>query len=383
MKAIFAAGGTAGHINPALAIADKLKSVFPDAEIMFIGTPQGMEARLVTKAGYNFTPVEMAGFQRHISIQNIGRNAKAAYLYFFAAKRAVRKILKEFQPDIVIGTGGYVTGTVLGQAAALGIKTVTHESNSYPGMATKMLAKKADKVLLATADAEKYLSSTEHCVVTGNPLRSNIKIEERSAARKRLGLPDQFTILSFGGSLGANRITEAVAELIAWEEKTGGINHIHSYGGKGKELFYSALEQSGAHEDKSKHIFRDYIDKMYTCMCAADLIISRAGAMTITELMAIGRPAVLVPYPNAAENHQYYNALTLSNAHAAILIEDKDLTKARLVEEVSELYNDRGRLALMEENSRRSAKNDAADRILGEIIDLLGKEKFENQGSTD
>ena len=133
MKAIFAAGGTAGHINPALAIADKLKSVFPDAEIMFIGTPQGMEARLVTKAGYNFTPVEMAGFQRHISIQNIGRNAKAAYLYFFAAKHAVRKILKEFQPDIVIGTGGYVTGTVLGQAAALGIKTVTHESNSYPG----------------------------------------------------------------------------------------------------------------------------------------------------------------------------------------------------------------------------------------------------------
>ena len=376
MKAIFAAGGTAGHINPALAIADKLKSVFPEAEILFIGTPQGMEARLVTKAGYNFTPVEMAGFQRKLSIQNIGRNAKAMYLYFFAAKHAVRKILKEFQPDIVIGTGGYVTGTVLGQAAALGIKTVTHESNSYPGMATKMLAKKADKVLLATADAEKYLSSTERCVVTGNPLRSNIEIEERSAARKRLGLPDQFTILSFGGSLGANRITEAVAELIAWESKTGGINHIHSYGGKGKELFYSALEQSGAKEDKSCHILRDYI---HTSNRAADLIISRAAAMTITELMAIGRPAVLVPYPNAAENHQYYNALTLSNAHAAILIEDKDLTKARLVEEVSALYNDRGRLALMEENSRRSAKNDAADRILSELIDLLGEDKFTGQ----
>lgn len=372
MKVIFAAGGTAGHINPALAIADKLKSVFPQAEILFIGTPQGMEARLVTRAGYAFSPVEMAGFQRHLSIQNIGRNARAMYLYFFAAKRAVRKILREFQPDIVIGTGGYVTGTVLGQAAAMGIRTVTHESNSYPGMATRMLAKKADRILLASADAEKYLSSTERCVVTGNPLRSNIEIEERSAARKRLGLPDQFTILSFGGSLGANRITEAVAELIAWEEKTGGVNHIHSYGGKGKELFYSALEKSGAKEDKSKHIFRDYIDNMYTCMCAADLIISRAGAMTITELTAIGRPSILVPYPNAAENHQYYNALTLSDAHAAILIEDKDLTKARLVEEVSALYADRSRLALMEENAGRSAKNDAADRILGEIIDLLG-----------
>ena len=381
MKAIFAAGGTAGHINPALAIADKLKSVFPEAEILFIGTPQGMEARLVTKAGYDFAPVEMAGFQRKISIQNIGRNARAAYLYLFAAKHAVRKILREFKPDIVIGTGGYVTG----------IKTVTHESNSYPGMATRMLAKKADKILLATADAEKYLKSTEHCVVTGNPLRSNIEIEERSAARKRLGLPDQFTILSFGGSLGARRVNEVVgdlcaweqhehkpvAELIAWEEKNGGINHIHSYGGKGKDLFYGALEQSGAHEDKTKHIFRDYIDNMYTCMCAADLIISRAGAMTITELMAIGRPAILVPYPNAAENHQYYNALTLSDAHAAILIEDKDLTKARLVEEVSALYSDRSRLALMEENSRRSAKNDAAGRILSEILDLLGEKGAE------
>jgi UDP-N-acetylglucosamine--N-acetylmuramyl-(pentapeptide) pyrophosphoryl-undecaprenol N-acetylglucosamine transferase len=379
MKAIFAAGGTAGHINPALAIADKMKSVFPETEILFIGTPQGMESRLVTKAGYDFVGVEMAGFQRHISVQNIGRNVKAAYCYLVSAKIKVRKIIKDFQPDIVIGTGGYVTATVLGQAAALGIKTVTHESNSYPGMATKMLAKKADKVLLATEDAKKYLSSTERCVVTGNPMRSNIEIEERSAARKRLGLPEGFTVLSFGGSLGANRITEAVAELIAWENKVGGINHIHSYGGKGKELFYNALEASGVTEDKSRHIFREYIDNMYTCMCAADIIISRSGAMTITELTAIGRPAILVPYPNAAENHQYYNALTLSNAHAAVLIEDKDLTKARLVDEVSKLYNDRHRLELMEENAKKSAKNNAADVILSEIIDVLGEENLKDK----
>jgi len=377
MRFLFACGGTAGHVNPAVGVAGRIRELLPESEILFIGALGKMEMELVPREGYEIRGVPVSNLSRSLSVEGIRHNIKFVS-DLIKSGPACRKIIEEFQPDVVIGTGGYVTGTVLGQAAALGIKTVTHESNSYPGMATKMLAKKADKVLLATADAEKYLSSTEHCVVTGNPLRSNIKIEERSAARKRLGLPDQFTILSFGGSLGANRITEAVAELIAWEEKTGGINHIHSYGGKGKELFYSALEQSGAHEDKSKHIFRDYIDNMYTCMCAADLIISRAGAMTITELMAIGRPAVLVPYPNAAENHQYYNALTLSNAHAAILIEDKDLTKARLVEEVSALYNDRGRLALMEENSRRSAKNDAADRILSEIIDLLGKEKFEN-----
>ena len=376
MRAIFAAGGTAGHINPALAIADKVKSVFPETEILFVGTPSGMEARLVTKAGYNFTAVEMAGFQRRISVRNIGRNFKAAYCYLISAKMKVRKILKDFKPDVVIGTGGYVTGTVLGQAAAMGIKTVTHESNSYPGMATKMLAKKADKVLLATEDAKKHLNTDERCVVTGNPLRSNIPIEERESARKRLGLPDGFTVLSFGGSLGANRITEAVAELIAWEGKKGGINHIHSYGGKGKELFYDALDSSGAVEDKTRHIFKDYIDNMYTCMCAADLIISRAGAMTVTELTAIGRPAILVPYPNATENHQYYNALTLSNAHAAILIEDKDLTRARLVDEVSKLFADRQRLELMEENAKKSARNNAADVILKEIIERLGEDKM-------
>ncbi len=373
MKAVFAAGGTAGHINPALAIADKMKAHYPDLEILFIGTPNGLEAKLVQKAGYDFKGVEMAGFQRSLSVKSIGKNFKALYYYCISAKRQVKKILKEFGPDIVIGTGGYVTGTVLTQAVSMGIKTVTHESNSYPGMATKMLAKKADKVLLATEDAKKYLSSTERCIVTGNPLRSNIEIEPREAARERLGLPQGFTILSFGGSLGANRITEAVAELIAWEQKKGGINHIHSYGGNWKDKFYTALDQSGAKEDGTRHIFKDYIDNMYTCICAADLIICRAGAMTITELTAIGRPAILVPYPNAAENHQYYNALTLSNANAAILIEDKDLTKARLVEEVSQLYADRQRLALMEENAKKSSKNNVGDTILGEIIELLEK----------
>ena len=185
-------------------------------------------------------------------------------------------------------------------------------------------------------------------------------------------------MLSFGGSLGANRITDAVAELIAWEGRQGGINHIHSYGGNGRERFYSALESSGAAEDKSRHIFKDYIDNMYTCICAADLIISRAGAMTITELTAIGRPSILVPYPNAAENHQYYNALTLSNAGAAIIVEDKDLTKERLVEEVSRLYEDRQALSQMEESAKNSAKNNASDVIMSEIIDLLGREKLES-----
>lgn len=342
-----------------------------------------MEARLVTKAGYNFTPVEMAGFpapyldtehraQREggVSVLLRGKARRPEDTQGIPAGYRYRHRRIRHRDGAQSGGGSRD-------------KDRHPREQLLPGHGDENAREEGRQGAAGNCDAEKYLSSTEHCVVTGNPLRSNIKIEERSAARKRLGLRISSRYSRLAEASEHNGITEAVAELIAWEEKTGGINHIHSYGGKGKELFYSALEQSGAHEDKSKHIFRDYIDNMYTCMCAADLIISRAGAMTITELMAIGRPAVLVPYPNAAENHQYYNALTLSNAHAAILIEDKDLTKARLVEEVSALYNDRGRLALMEENSRRSAKNDAADRILGEIIDLLGKEKFENQGSTD
>ena len=376
MRVIFAAGGTAGHINPALAIADKMKQVFPETEILFIGTPNGMESRLVTKAGYDFKGVEMSGFQRDFSPKSIARNVKAAYRYLISAKIAVRKIIKEFKPELAIGTGGYVTGTVLRQAVSLGIKTVTHESNSYPGAATKLLSDKADKVLLATEDAIKYLKDEKRCIVTGNPLRTNIPIEERSAARERLGSPDCFTVLSFGGSLGANKITEAVAELIAWEQKTGEINHIHSYGGKNKELFLNALKEANVKEDKQHLIFKEYIDNMYTCMCAADLIISRAGAMTITELTEIGRPSVLVPYPAAAENHQYYNAMTLVNENAAILIEDKNLTKARLVDEVSKLYLDTARLRLMEENASKMRKANAADKILKEIVELCGEESF-------
>lgn len=376
MKVIFAAGGTAGHINPALAVADKLKQVFPETEILFIGTPKGMESRLVVKAGYAFKGVEMAGFQRGITARNIFRNVKAAYCYLISAKAAVRRVIKEFKPDLAVGTGGYVTATVLGQAAAMGVKTVTHESNSYPGMATKMLCGKADKVFLASADAMKYLKNTERCVITGNPLRTNIPIEERSEAKKRLGLRDGFTILSFGGSLGANKITESVAALIAWEQKTGGVNHIHAYGRGNRDVFYDALKLNGVRADDERLDLREYIDNMYTCMCAADLIISRSGAMSVTELTEIGRPSILVPFPKAAENHQFYNAMTLVNENAAVLIEDKDLTGELLIEKVAELYGDRARLAEMEKNAAGMKRSNAADKILSEIIELVGEDKF-------
>lgn len=373
MNVAFAAGGTGGHINPALAIADKLKEVFPDTKILFIGSPDGLESKLVKKAGYDFAPVKMAGIQRKLTPHNIKLNVQAVHYYLNAGK-CIRKIFDGFSPDLVIGTGGYVTGTVLKTALKCGIKTALHESNSLPGVSTKMLAPKADLVMLGTEDAKKHLGECKKCVVTGNPLRNNIPIEEKSAARKRLGLPDCLTILSAGGSQGASRINDAVVHLLAYEQKKGNINHIHGYGKHGKDTFMQSLAENGVDPDNEHFIIKEYIDNMYTCMCASDLIITRAGAMTLTELMAIGRASVLIPYPYAAENHQYYNALTLQNANAGRIIDDKELTGAVLIDTVTKLADDPELLKLMSENAAKLSKHDAAGVILREITDLMGLE---------
>ena len=371
MNVAFAAGGTGGHINPALAIADKLKEVFPDTKILFIGSPDGLEAKLVKKAGYDFAPVKMAGIQRKLTPHNIKLNFQAVHYYLNAGK-CIRKIFDGFSPDLVIGTGGYVTGTVLKTALKCKIKIALHESNSLPGVSTKMLATKADLVMLGTEDAKKHLSECKRCVVTGNPLRNNIPIEEKSAARKRLGLPDCLTILSAGGSQGASRINEAVVHLLSYEQKKGNINHIHGYGKHGKDTFMQSLTENGVDPDNEHFIIKEYIDNMYTCMCASDLIITRAGAMTLTELMAIGRASILIPYPYAAENHQYYNALTLQNANAGRIIDDKELTGAVLIDTVTKLADDPELLKLMSENAAKLSKHDAAGVILREITDLMG-----------
>lgn len=371
MNVAFAAGGTGGHINPALAIADKLKEVFPETKILFIGSPDGLESKLVKKAGYDFAPVKMAGIQRKLTPHNIKLNVQAVHYYLSAGKR-IKKIFDDFSPDLVIGTGGYVTGTVLKTAIKCGIKTALHESNSLPGVSVKMLASKADIVMLGTEDAKKHLGECKKCVVTGNPLRNNIPIEEKSAARKRLGLPDCLTILSAGGSQGASRLNEAVVQLLSYEQKKGNINHIHGYGKHGKDTFMQSLADNGIDAENPHFIIKEYIDNMYTCMCASDLIITRAGAMTLTEIMAIGRASILIPYPYAAENHQYYNALTLQNANAGRIIDDKDLTGAVLIDTVNKLADDPELLKLMSENAAKLSKHDAAGIILREITELMG-----------
>lgn len=374
MRILFACGGTAGHINPALAVAAVIREKHPDARILFAGNPSGMEARLVPQAGFDFTPIKVKGFQRRLSWYNIKNNILAAAYLTTAGSRA-GKILEGFGPDVVMGTGGYVSGPVVREAARRGYKTLTHEQNAFPGVTTKLLAKRVDKILLAVPKAKEYLPPERDYVVTGNPVREEILFADRGQARERLGVGDRVCILSFGGSLGARRVNESVADLIAHHTKTGRFHHIHATGSYGVELLPSLLREKGIPDwKKVPHLdIREYIDDMPQCLAAADLVICRAGAITLSELEAAGKASILIPSPNVAENHQYHNAMVLQNADAAVVLEEKDLTGARLCEVFDRLCADPGKLKQLGRNAASLSILDANERIYREIIELLGR----------
>ena len=366
MKILFAGGGTAGHINPALAVADYIKENHPDAEISYIGTADKLEARLVPEKGYAFYTIDVAGFQRKLSLKNIERNISAA-VKAVTSSAASKKLLKEIQPDIVVGTGGYVSGPVLREAKKLGIKTAIHEQNAFPGVTTKMLASKADRVMLAMPEAEKYLKLRKEPVITGNPVRGELLKISRDEARAKLGLDSRPLILSFGGSLGARHINEAVTELIKWHNGTGRFYHIHGTGKAGYESVTRAL--SGI--DLAPQIdVREYINDMDVCMAAADLVICRAGAITLSELCCCGKPSVLIPSPYVAENHQYHNAMTLKKAGAAEVLEEKDLTGQSLIDTVSKIIDNKPLLERMGNAARKHAITDANKRIYDVLMQL-------------
>ena len=372
LKILFACGGTAGHINPALAVAGTIKKEHPQAELLFAGNPNGMEAKLVPKAGYRFVPIEIQGFQRKPSLRNLRYNLRSARLLLSASGKA-RAIIQDFGPDVVMGTGGYVSGPVVRCAAKMGVKTVAHEQNAFPGVTTKLLCKHVDKVLLAVEKAAEHLPRGRDYVVTGNPVRQEILFADRREARKSLGVGDRLCLLTFGGSLGAMRVNQAVADVMAWHHKTGKIHHIHAMGQYGTELFPQLLREKGVDYENDPHLdIREYIHDMPQCIAAADLVICRAGAISLSELEAAGRASILIPSPNVAENHQYHNAMVLANKSAAIVIEEKELTGQRLCRVVQELAEDPQELRNLSRNAGAMAIVDAAQRISREIYSLLG-----------
>ena len=376
MKVLFACGGTAGHINPGLSIAAALGSRCPDIQIRFAGNPDGMEARLVPGAGFEFVPFRAMGIQRRLTPYNIYRNAKSVCLLLTAQARA-KKVIRAFEPDLVVGTGGYVSGPILMTAAKMGIPTATHEQNAFPGVTTKLLAKQVDKVLLAVEKAKEYLpkEAAGKCIVTGNPVRPEILTERREVARRKCGVPEgKLCILSFGGSLGAQRVNEAVADVMAWHIKEGKLHHIHATGQYGVELLPRLLQDRKVpYSDNPCLDIREYIDDMPACLAAADLVICRAGASTLSELAAAGRASILIPSPNVAENHQYHNAMVLQNAGAAVVLQEKELTGEALVKLVKELTQDPARLRRLGENAKKIAAPRAVEEIADQLLALVQK----------
>ncbi|MBQ5336673.1 MAG: undecaprenyldiphospho-muramoylpentapeptide beta-N-acetylglucosaminyltransferase [Oscillospiraceae bacterium] len=373
MRALITGGGTGGHINPALAIASIIKEHEPDSQFLFAGTPFGMEARLIPEAGYDFAPIKVRGFQRKISLENIKRNAEAAAYLVTALPRA-KQIIKEFRPDVVIGTGGYVSGPVVYQAAKLGIPTAIHEQNAYPGVTTRILTKKVNKVMLTVKEALDYLGTDIDYTVTGLPVRAELFEKTKDEARKELGFDDSFTVLSFGGSLGAGCINETMAEVIKYTRANDlKINHIHGYGGMGRDSFPAAMKKYGVPMKSDRTRITEYINDMDTCMAAADLVICRSGATTLAELEAMGKPAILIPSPIVAGNHQFHNANVLGKAGAAIVIEQKNVKCEEVTGIIEDLYNDPSRVKEMSECSKKLWIADTSDKIWQTVESIVRK----------
>ena len=373
MRVLIAAGGTAGHINPALAIAGVIRKHCPQAEIHFAGRKAGMEYKLVTAQGYPFHHIEVNGIQRSLTPKNLVRNVQAVWNLALSGPKA-KAMMKEVQPDLVIGCGGYVSGPVVRCAAKMGIATAIHEQNAFPGVTNKLLAKDVDVIFAAMPAAVEKLGAPQKTTVVGNPVRPEIFAQDRAAARAKLKAGDRTVILSFGGSLGARRINEVVADLAAWEQKQPrNILHLHATGSRGVELFKNLAKEKGFSYNENL-VVSEYINNMPELLAASDLVISRAGALTLAELEAVGRAAILIPSPNVAENHQYYNALELQKAGAALVVEEKDLNGEKLIAMVEELLAQPGRLAQMGRNAQSLAEPHSLDKIWAKLAQLMGLE---------
>jgi UDP-N-acetylglucosamine--N-acetylmuramyl-(pentapeptide) pyrophosphoryl-undecaprenol N-acetylglucosamine transferase len=367
LRVLLTGGGTGGHINPALAIADIIKMNVPDAHIAFVGTEKGLENRLVPKENYKLYHIEIQGIKRSFSLSNV----KTAYLVLTSPSKA-KKIIQEFKPDIVIGTGGYVCWPLLKAASSMGIPTMVHESNALPGVAVRQLQKKVDVILTNFKATEELLDTDKKIVNVGNPLRKTYATVDREEARKKLCIDSsKFVILSFGGSLGAQRVNEAAVNVMRnFSSKKEDVIHYHSGGSRGYENAMRLFVGYGLEKDESL-VLKDYIYDMPLYMAAADLVICRAGAMTLTEIAMMKKAAILIPSPNVADNHQYKNAKVLADAGAAMLIEEKDLNEESITKAVEQLYSDASMRKKMEEAISVFCNRDAGKLIYEEMSSLL------------
>lgn len=361
IRVIVAGGGTGGHIFPGLAIAGSLKRLSPSVEILFVGAKGKMEMRKVPEEGYKIEGIDIAGYNRSSLFKNVSLPVKLIRSYF-----QVKKILKRFQPDAVVGVGGYSSFPVLRLAQSAGIPTFIHESNSLPGKSNLILGKRAARVFVATDGMEKYFPESK-IIVSGNPVRSQLlQKAEKTESLSFFGLkPGVWTILAVGGSLGARSINEAIASnMDYWTEK-----NLQLIWQTGKN--YSPDEKVSSLKS-GKIWMKPFINRMDLAYGAADVVIARAGAMTITELEVQGKASVLVPYPFAAEDHQTVNAKKLVDKNAAAMIKDSEI-KEKLVPELNKLFADERQIRILENNISALAKPHADSVIAEEILKYIKK----------
>lgn len=366
MRVIIAAAGTAGHINPGIAIANKIKKESPSSEIMFLGTDRGLENDLVPRAGYTLKTIEAYGLSKKISIQSLKNNIKT-----LKGVSEAKKIVKEFEPDIVIGTGGYICGAAILAAKKHKIPTMLHESNAFPGKAVRILSKKVDTILISFENARKELPKAKNIVLTGTPTKIKdlgLTRTQKNEVLRQLGLkPDKPVVLIFGGSQGAKAINDTITKII--NEK---LNKNYQIMWAPGPLQFELVKQRIKNLSKQKEVkIVPYIYNMEEILNSVDLVISRSGAMTITEISKVGKPAIFIPLPNVSNNHQEYNAKVLEGVNAAKIILNKDLNPSSLNQQIEEIILNEKKALQMGQNAKKIAVADVEDKIYQEIKRLV------------
>jgi UDP-N-acetylglucosamine--N-acetylmuramyl-(pentapeptide) pyrophosphoryl-undecaprenol N-acetylglucosamine transferase len=358
---IISGGGTGGHVFPAISIANALKEIEPGIEILFVGAKGRMEMEKVPKAGYEIKGLPIIGIQRKLTMKNLQVPFK-----LFQSLRQAKQIIKSFKPDVVVGVGGYASGPVLRIASRKGIPTVIQEQNSYAGLTNRLLAKRADKICVAYDGMEQYFPK-EKILNTGNPVRKDIipTADKREEASRHFNLSaEKKTILSIGGSLGAGSINNSIIKELKQLE-TSDIQLVWQCG----KNYYQKANEALQHYNLSNIKLMDFINRMDLAYAAADVIISRAGAGTISELALVNKPVILIPSPNVAEDHQTKNARSLADKNAAIIIKDNE-AQDKLIRETLDLIRNESKMQELKQNIQTFAKPDSAKTIANEILKL-------------
>ncbi|MBR4099185.1 MAG: undecaprenyldiphospho-muramoylpentapeptide beta-N-acetylglucosaminyltransferase [Clostridium sp.] len=371
MNILFTCGGTAGHVNPAVALARIFQERNPGCRVLFVGADGGMETRLVPKEGYSIETVTITNFRRSVTPANLIHNM-GTVINMGKSKGQAKRILNEFKPDLVVGTGGYASYPVVRQAAARGIPTAVHESNAVPGLTTKALSKVVDRVMVGFEESRAHYDDPEKVVVTGTPVRGDFFRYTRQEAREKLGIDDERPLLlSYWGSLGAEAMNRQMVEFIAKECYEGApCRHIHG-AGRDYPWMQEELTRRGLKLGGNGVEVREYIYDMPLVMAAADLVLCRAGASTISEITAIAKPSILVPSPNVTANHQEKNARVLSDQGAAELLREKDCQGDALFTAAETLLRDRKRRDEMVRALNSMAVPDAGEKIYQTLLELM------------